>query len=93
MHRLSRRDIHQLHSLGAMRDKGILTADEFAKQKSLLLNVDANTRPRAVRMPRRLAVWTAGVAAGLLALTALISMPSGKSAARETGGPAAASQR
>jgi hypothetical protein len=65
--KLSRSDIRQLHQLGAMKDRGILTADEFAEQKLLFLAPAAFGGRAAGRLKRRLAIAAVVVVLGLAA--------------------------
>lgn len=80
--KLSRSDIAQLHELGVMKEKGILTQDEFTAQKTGVLSGDPGRAS-----PGRLPLWLAGVAAVLLIIVAVVGSSSGRSAAHELGTP------
>jgi len=64
--KLSRADISHLHQLGQMREKGILTAEEFAA-----LKIGMFERSGAARSARP-ALWFAGAALVLLLTTHLL---------------------
>jgi hypothetical protein len=85
--KLSRADINQLHQLGSMKEKGILTADEFAALKSALFD---EGRGGGSRRP---ALWFAGAAAVLLIIAAVADTSSGGSAAHGVDRVVAAAQR
>ena len=82
---LSRGNIQQLHELGLMKDKGILTADEFAALKVELLE---NHRRGGTRGP---VVWIAATAVAVALVIAAFDTTSGSLAAhgRDAGTTAA----
>ena len=84
MRKISNADVRQLQKLAWMKERGILTQDEFAQQKAHLLNSPEETRPpvRLFGSPR-LVAWVVGAAAVLTVAVAL-SMTSDKTAAQAT---------
>ena len=84
--KLSRADVQQLHELGAMKNKGILTAEEFATLKIALLE---DHRTRQMRRP---AVWFVAAGVALVLIVAAVDTSSGGSAAHGVGQAVAAAQ-
>lgn len=78
--KLSRGDIQQLHALGAMKERGILSQDEFAAQKGLLLE-----RENDASKPGHPLFWVGGAAAVLVLIAAAFGSAYGGSAAHEVG--------
>src|SRR3982750_3689453 len=72
MRKISNADVRQLQKLAWMKERGILTQDEFAQQKAHLLNSPEETRPpvRLFGSPR-LVAWVVGAAAVLTVAVAL----------------------
>ena len=85
--KLSRADISHLHQLGQMREKGILTAEEFAA-----LKIGMFERSGAARSARP-ALWFAGAALVLVIIAAVADTSSGRSAAHGSDGVVAAARR
>jgi hypothetical protein len=83
---LSRADIQQLHTLGLMKDKGILTPEEFASEKSFVLNQVTRLNDRR-QAPSRLAMWVLGGVAGCLLVIAAVGIMPGGSVAHQQPNP------
>lgn len=86
--KLSRTDISQLHALGAMKDKGILSQDEFAAQKGMLL--ERTEKPETTGRPL---IWVGGAAAVLVLVAAAFGSAYGGSAAHQIDKAASTSQQ
>lgn len=80
--RLSRTDIAQLHELGAMRERGILTPEEFAAQKGFVLDGE---RGKKQERSGHMTIWVVAAIAILLIIVVAIGSASGGSAAHEFG--------
>lgn len=80
--RLSRTDIAQLHELGAMRERGILTPEEFTAQKGFVLDGEAGKKQER---PGNMTMWIVGAIAILLIIVVVIGSASGGSAAHGFG--------
>ena len=74
--KLSRADIQQLHQLGSMKEKGILTQEEFTTEKGMLLDQDG----RKAQRPSIWIPWLAGAVAVLLLIIAIVGLSSAPSA-------------
>jgi hypothetical protein len=82
--KLSRADISHLHQLGQMKEKGILTSEEFA---ALKVSMFEGSHPARSARP---AFWFAGAALALVLIAAVADTSSGGSEAHGTEGVAAA---
>ena len=80
--KLSRGQIRQLHELASMKEKGVLTADEFSRHKSLVLERNTGAPPP----PRSRAPWLLAAVAALAMVGAAIVITSGGSAAHQPEG-------
>jgi hypothetical protein len=87
--KLSRDDIRHLHQLGMMKDKGILTAEEFSEQKGIVLNpvIHRASQPPTSEKPRW-ATWAITAIVALMVGLAAVGMQPGGSAARDMTGKA-----
>ena len=76
--KLSQRDITQLHALGDMKNRGILTAEEFQAEKNLLLHSKEVA-------PNRWVPWILGTALAFVLVLAIIGASSPKLNAQQLG--------
>lgn len=92
--RISRADIQHLHQLGQMKEKGILTAEEFADQKAVVLAPPLVHARLSGRSPAaRLTLWATGAVAALILFGATFGVLTDRSTAGQMRSPAIASNR
>jgi hypothetical protein len=92
--KISRADIQHLHDLGKMKDRGILTAEEFADQKAIVLSQDEREQQRSVPFATgRLTFWTSALAAALIIVAVTLGVFGDRSAAHQVDRSAVASSK
>jgi len=85
---LSRADMNHLHQLGALKERGILTPEEFTAEKTMLLNrEDPASTPTARRPSLTRPVWVASALALLIFAVAIVGISSRGSTARTLDSP------
>jgi hypothetical protein len=88
---LSRGEIRHLHVLAALKDKGVLTDEEFKRHKALVL--ESSTQRTAAKPSRSVAPWLVAAVAALIITGVAIVVTSGGSMAQRLGTPAPAEQQ
>jgi hypothetical protein len=89
--KLSRGQIRHLHELASMKDKGVLTAEEFNCHKALVL--ESSTQRTAPQSSRRVAPWLLAAVAALIITGVAIVGTSGGSTAQRLVAPGSAQQQ
>jgi hypothetical protein len=91
--KISRADIQHLHELGKMKDRGILTADEFADQKAIVLSREREQQRSGPFATGRLTFWTSALAAALIIVAVTLGVFGDRSAAHQVDRSAVASSK